>query len=93
MTKEEIHKTKDVLRDDAESTIFVCSVAPADIDDPLYDIFPCNSSLDCDTHVEADFFASRIMNECIEFCCHCAGKFESPVELISNLKARKVPTR
>jgi hypothetical protein len=75
-----------MLRDATESAIFVCGMAPLDFDDPLYDIFQCDPSFSCDTHVEADFYTSRIMPERIELCCHCAGEFESPVELNSNLK-------
>jgi hypothetical protein len=95
MTKEDVKNyralAKDRLRDATESTIFVCGMAPLDFDDPLYDIFQCDPSLSCDTHVEADLYTFRIMLEHIELCCHCAGEFDSPVELNSNLKAPEGP--
>jgi hypothetical protein len=95
MTKEEMQKyralAKDMLRDASESTIFACGMAPLDYDDPLYDIFQCDPSLNCGTLVEADFYTSRIMPRRIELCCHCTSEFDSPVELNSNLKAPEDP--
>ncbi len=91
MAKEEIKAyrvvAKDRLHDATESPIFVCGMAALDSDDPFYNIFLCNPSLDCNTHIEADLYTSRIIHERIELCCHCAGEFDSPVELNSNLKA------
>jgi hypothetical protein len=95
MTKEDIQNyralAKDSLRDATELTIFVCGMAPLEFDDPLYDTLQCDPSLRCDTHVEADFYTSRIMPERIELCCQSAGEFDSPVELNSNLKAPEDP--
>jgi hypothetical protein len=31
-----------------------------DPDDPCYDVFHCDPSMDCDTHVEADFYTSGV---------------------------------
>ncbi len=69
------------------SPIFICGMAPLDFDDPMYGIFRCDPSLlDCNTHIEADFYTSRIKAKRIELCCYCAGEFNSRVELNSNLK-------
>jgi hypothetical protein len=95
MTKEEMQKyrvlAKDRLRDAMESLIFICGMAPLDSDDPMYDIFRCDPSLDCNMHIEAEFFTSPIKAERVELCCHCAGEFNFPVELDSNLKYPKGP--
>ena len=60
MTKEEIHAcrvvAKDRLHDATESPIFICGMAALDYDEPFYNIFLCDPSLDCDTHIEAIFF-------------------------------------
>jgi len=48
------------LDDAIESTHFLCGMAPSDPDDPLHDIFLCDTSLDCDMHIEASFYVSRI---------------------------------
>ncbi len=78
---------KDRLHDAMELSIFICGKAPPDPDDPCYDIFLCDTSLDCDTHVEADFYVSGIEPSRKEICCHCAGAYDSPIELNSSLKA------
>ena len=95
VTKEEIKSyravAKDRLSDAIESTIFVCGMAPLDPDDPMYDIFQCDPSLECNTHIEADFYTARIWPERIELCCHCAREFNSPVELNTNLKHPESP--
>ena len=87
-TKEEIKNyralAKDRLRDAMESTIFICGMAPLDI-------FQCDPSLECKTHIEANYYTVRIRSERIELCCHCAGEFNSPVELNTNLKHPKGP--
>ena len=70
-----------------ESSIFICGMAPLDPCDPCYCIFQCDMSLDCDTHVEADFYVSEIERSRTEICCHCAGVCDSPIELNSSLKA------
>ena len=54
-SQEYISLVKDRLHDAMESSIFICGMAPLDPDDPCYGIFLCDTSLDCDTHVEADF--------------------------------------
>ena len=82
---------RDRSRDAMESIIFVCGMAPLDSDYPMYDIFHCYPSLDCNIHIEADFYTARIRPERIELCCHCAGDFNSPVELNSNLKHPEGP--
>ena len=66
-------------------------MAPLDPDDPIYDIFQCDPSLECNTHIEANFYTARIQPGRIELCCHCAGEFVSPVELNTNLKHREGP--
>ena len=95
MTKKEIHKcrvlAKDKLHDAMESPIFVCGMTPLDSDDSMYDIFRCDPSLDCNTHIEVDFYTSCINAERIELCCHYAGEFNSPVELNSNLEYPEGP--
>jgi hypothetical protein len=91
MTKEEIQAyrvvAKNRLHDATESPIFICGMAALDYDDPFYNMFLRDPSLDCDTHIEVDFYTSRIMPGRIELCCHCAGEFDSPIELNSDLKA------
>ncbi len=82
---------KDRLHDATESPIFICGMTALDPDDLFYNICLCDPSLDCDTHIEADVYTSRIMPERIELCCHCAGEFDSPLELNSNLKAPEGP--
>ena len=74
---------KDKLRDAMESIIFVCGMAPMYSDDPMYEIVLCDPSLDCNTHIDADFYTARIRHGRIELCCHCAGEFNSS-ELSSN---------
>jgi hypothetical protein len=63
MTREETNTYRDVAKDrfldTMESPNFVCGIVPLDFDDPMYDIFQCNPSLDCNTHIEADFYTSR----------------------------------
>ena len=67
MTKEEIKAyrivAKDMLNDATESPIFICGMTALDSDDPFYNIFLCDPSLDCNTHIEADFYTSRIIPE------------------------------
>ena len=41
------------LHDASESQIFMFDMAPLDPDDPCYDLFQSDPSLDCDTHMEA----------------------------------------
>ncbi len=50
--------------------------------------------LECDSHVESDFYASRIQPDRVVLCCHCAGTMlDSPVELHTHLKAPEEPYR
>ncbi len=76
------------LHDPMESSIFIiCGMAPLDPDDPCYGKFhQCDISLDCEAHVEADFYVSGIKPSRKEICCHCAGVCDSPIELNSSLK-------
>ena len=70
--KEEIKSyravAKDMLRDAMESTIFVCGIKPLGHDDPMYDIFQCDPSLECNTHIEADFYTPHIWSGRKELC-------------------------
>ena len=43
--------------------------------------------LDCDSHVEADFFLPGTELSRKELCCPCAGMCDSLIELNSSLKA------
>ncbi len=58
--------SRDMLQDATESTIFVCGMAPLDADDPLYDVFHRDPSLDCNAHIEAHFYTSKIQPERVE---------------------------
>jgi hypothetical protein len=55
-SQEYISFVKDRLHDAMESSIFVCGMASLDPDDPCHGIFLCDTSLDCDTHMEAEFY-------------------------------------
>ena len=66
-------------------------MTPLDSDDPFHDIFLCDPLLDCDTHIEPEFYVSRIVPTRLELCCHCAGVFESPIDLNIHLKAPEGP--
>lgn len=66
-------------------------MAPLDPDDPCYDIFLCDTTLDCETHLEPEFFVSRIEPTRLELCCHCAGVSKSPIELNTSLTAPEGP--
>jgi len=56
-----IAMAKDRLQDVIVSTIFMGGMAPLDPDDPCYDIFKCDLYMDCDTNVESEYSASKIM--------------------------------
>ena len=86
-SQEQISCVKDRLLDAMDSSIFLCGVAPLDPDDPCYGIFLCDTSLDCDSHVEAEFYMSVTDPNRKELCCHCAGVCDSPIELNSSRKA------
>ena len=79
------------LQDATESPIYICGMAPLDPDDPCFDIFLCDTTLDCDTHVEAEFYVSKIHPSRLELCCYCAGVFNSSIELNTSLKAPEGP--
>ena len=52
----------------------------------------CDPSLECDTHVESDFYVSRVQPDRVVLCCHCAGTMHnSLVELHTHLKAPEGP--
>ena len=82
---------RDRLHDAMESAIFVCGMGLLDQDDPCYDVFLYDTSLDCIAHIEAIFYTSKIQPARVELCCYCAGEFDSPVELNSSLKAPDGP--
>jgi hypothetical protein len=48
------------LQDALESPIYICGMAPLDLDDPCYEIFLCDTTLDCDKHVESEFYVSKV---------------------------------
>ena len=48
------------LQDAMESPIYVCGMAPLDLDDLCYQIFLCTTTLDCDKHVESEFYVSKV---------------------------------
>jgi hypothetical protein len=50
-------------------------------------MFQCDPYLDCNAHIEAHFYTSKVQLERVEMCCHCVGEFVSPVELHSSLMA------
>ena len=76
---------RDKSHDATESTIFVCGMAPMDADDPFHDVLHCDSSLDCNAHIEAHFYTYKIQHGRVEMCCYCAGEFDSPVEFSSGV--------
>jgi len=94
-TTEDVHQyqamAKGRLIDATESTIFICGMAPLDPDDPFHDIFLCDTSLDCDMDIDSSFYVSRILPLRLELCCHCAGVFESPIDLNNQLNAPEGP--
>ncbi len=60
------------LIDAMVSPFFMCGMSPLDSDDPFYNIFRADPSLDCDKRIEAEFHVSRIEPTQLEICCHCA---------------------
>ena len=66
-------------------------MSPLNPEDPCYDVFQCDPSLDYDTHIEANIYTSTIQPERLELCCHCAGVFDSPVMMHPSLKAPAGP--
>ena len=77
--------------DAIESLIYMCGMDPLDPDDPCFDIFQCDPSLDYDAHIESEFYTSKIQPTRVKICSHCAGKYDSPVELNTALKAPDGP--
>ena len=82
---------KDMLVDATESAIYMCGMAPLDLDDPFFDIFQCDPTFDCDSHIESEFYTSKIQPSRVNICCQCADKYDSPVELNTSLKAPDGP--
>ncbi len=84
-TSEEVKQyrafAKDMLADAMESLIYMCGMDPPDPD----------PSLDCDAHIESEFYTSKIQPTRVKIFCHCAGKYDSPVELNTTLKAPDGP--
>jgi hypothetical protein len=88
-----MNMAKGRLIDAMESSIFICGMAPLDHDDPYYNIFLCDPSQDCDSPLEPEFYVSKIQPKRLELCCHCAGGFDSPIDLNPSLKAPDGPYR
>ncbi len=83
---------KDKLHDAMDSTIYMYGMAALDLDDPGYNMFLCDPSLECDTIVEPEFYVSRIQPRRVVLCCHCAGTVpDPPIELNTRLKAPEGP--
>jgi hypothetical protein len=81
---------ENLIHDAMESTIssYMCGMAAFDLDDPCYEIFHCDPSLECDTHLESEYYVSRIQPSRLVMCCHCAGTMlDSPVEMNTHLMA------
>ena len=89
--QEYVAMAKGRLNDAIDSPIYICGMAPLDPDDPCYDIFHCDTTLDCETHLEPEYYVSRIEPMRLELCCHCAGVSKSPIELNTSLKAPEGP--
>ncbi len=79
------------LQDAIESPIFICGMAPLDLDGPCHELFLCGTLLDCDSYVEAEFYVSRVQPSRLELCCHCAGVLDSPIVRTTHLKAPAGP--
>jgi hypothetical protein len=56
------------LEDAMESPIYSCGMALLDPDDPCFETFLCDTTLDCDKHVEAEFYVSKIQPSRLELC-------------------------
>ena len=82
---------KDMLVDATESGIYMCGMVPIDLDDPFFDIFQCDPTFSCDSHIELEFYTSKIQPSRVTICCHCACKYDSPVELHTSLNAPDGP--
>jgi hypothetical protein len=95
MTPAELKQYMDIAKvrrvDATESAIYMCGMAALDLDDPFFDIFQCDPTFDCDSHIESEFYTSKIQPSRVNICCHCTGKYDSPVELSTPLKAPDGP--
>ena len=69
----------------------MCGIAPLDPDDPNFDAFQCEPTLDRDAHIESKFYTSKIQPTRVKICCHFAGKYDSTVELNTDLNTMDVP--
>ena len=58
--KQYVSMVKGRLQVAIESPIFICGMAPLDPNDPCHELFLYDTSLDCDSHVEAEFYVSRV---------------------------------
>ena len=65
---------KERLVDATKSAIYMFGMAPLDLEDPLFDIFQCDPTFDCDSHIELEFYTSKIQPSRVNICCHCVGK-------------------
>jgi hypothetical protein len=79
---------KDRLQAAIVSTVFMWGIAHLHPDDPCYDIFECDPYMDCDTHVESEYHASKIMPQYIPVCCHCAGTYKSLIAMHTHFMAQ-----
>ncbi len=86
-----IAMAREKLEDAMESPIYICGMAPLDPYDSCFDIFLCDTTLDCDKHVEAEFYVSKIQQSRLESCFYCARVFNSPIELNTSPKAPEGP--
>ena len=64
MTANEVQQckavAKDMLVDASESIIYMCGMVPLDPADPCFEFFPCDPVLECDSHIESEFYTSKI---------------------------------
>jgi len=75
------------------SPIYIYGMAPLDFDDSFYVIFLTDPacSLDCDTHIEAEGYVSRVEHTRFEICCEFVGVLVSPIGSTTHLKALEGP--
>ena len=69
--QEYVAMAKGRLNDAIDSPIFIRGMPPLDPDDPCYDIFLCDTTLDYETHLEPDFYVSRIEPTRLELLSLC----------------------
>jgi hypothetical protein len=84
---------KDKPVDATESLIYMCGMAPLDPDDPYFDIFRCDPSLDCDTHIESEFYTSKIQSTRVKMFCNSAASMIPRSSSILLYIRRTVPPR